>query len=73
MQVSRGSLSGWGGRTCVVSQYVGANTPVLHVYLKLYIYVDGMFEVVFTKLNVSSVNYGVKFTYRVCALSQMSR
>ena len=47
--------------------------PILYVYLKSYIYVDGMFDVVFTKLNFSSGNYVVKFVYQVCALSQMSR
>jgi len=57
MQISRGSLYGLAERTCIVSQYVGANTPVLHVYLKLYTYVDGMFGVVFTKLNFSSGNW----------------
>jgi len=61
-----------GGRTCIVSRYVGANTPVLYVCLKLYTYVDGMFDVVFTKLNFSSGDCVVEFTYRVCALSQMS-
>jgi len=52
-----------GGETCVVSQYVGANTPVLYVYLKLYTYVDVMFDAVFTKLNFSSGNYVVEFAY----------
>jgi len=64
---------GEGRTTCVVSQYVGANTPVLYVYLKLYSYVDGIFDVVFTKLNFSSGNYVIEFTYRVCALSQLPR
>jgi len=62
-----------GDRTCVVSQYVGASTLVLYVYLKLYTYVDGMFDDVFTKLNFSSGDCVVEFTYRVCALSQMSQ
>jgi len=50
---------------------VGANTPVLYVYLLLYNNVDDMFDVVFTKLNFSSGKYAVEFAYGVCALSQM--
>jgi len=64
---------GEGRRTCVVSQYVGANTPVLYVYLLLYNNVDDMFDVVFTKLNFSSGNYAVEFAYGVRTLSQMPR
>jgi len=67
MRISRGSLYGWGERSCAVSQYVGANTPVLYSYLPLQTYADGIFDIVFTKLNFSSGNHIVKFPYRVCA------
>jgi NhaP-type Na+/H+ and K+/H+ antiporter len=74
VQVSRGSLYDWGGggdRTCVLSQYVGVNTLLLYVHLKLCTNVDGMFDIVFTKLNFSSGDYVVKFAYLMCALSQI--
>jgi len=54
-----------------VSQYVGVNTLVPYVYLKLHSYVDGKFDIVFTKLNFGSGDYVVKFSYLVCALLQI--
>jgi len=67
-------MSGGGGRNRVSYRSMWAlNTPVLYVYLKLCTFVIGMFDVVYTKLNVGSGNYVVELAYRVCALSQVPR
>jgi len=67
-------MSGGGGGNRGRLRGMGALNPlVLYVYLKLCTFVIGMFDVVYTKLNVGSGNYVVELAYRVCALSQVPR